>query len=293
MPQAPESIRTYLDTLRHVSLPGVVDILLIALMLYAVLLWLKGTTGMSLVRGAAVVIVAGIALGSLLNLTVVNWVLANSVPALLVAVPIVFQPEIRRALERLGRARVAARRRSRASERLLATLAQAAVELSGMRLGGLVVIERETGLDDYMLSGTPVDAVVSAQLVVNLFWRNAPLHDGAVIVRENRIAAAGCTLPLSEAALPGHLGTRHRAALGISERTDAVVIVVSEETGGVSIVVNGQFMQGLDEERLLMSLRSLTGQTEAPPLRLIRDRDGAYERERPFEPEPARRVRPG
>src|SRR6266536_5968168 len=121
MPQAPESVRTFIDTLHRIDVLSALDILLIALMIYAVLLWLKGTTGMSLVRGAALVIVAGLALGSLLNLTVVNWVLANSVPALLVAVPIVFQPEIRRALERVGRARVAARRRGRATERLLST----------------------------------------------------------------------------------------------------------------------------------------------------------------------------
>src|SRR5215471_9287821 len=128
MPQAPESFRTYLDTLRRVDFASAVDIALIAVMIFAILLWLKGSSGMSLVKGAALIVVTGVVLGSLLDLTVVNWLLRNSVPALLVAVPIVFQPEIRRALDRLGRTRVATRRAQRASERVIETLCTAATE---------------------------------------------------------------------------------------------------------------------------------------------------------------------
>ncbi len=280
MPQPPESVRTFLDTLHRIDLASAVDILLIALLIYALLLWLKGTTGMSLVKGAGIMIVAGLLLGSFLNLTVVNWLLRNSVPALLVAVPIVFQPEIRRALERVGRARMAARRHRRTSERLLVTLAQAAAELSSLGLGALIVVERETGLDDFIPSGTPIDAAASTALLVNIFWRNTPLHDGAIIVRENRISAAGCTLPLSESSMPGHLGTRHRAALGISERTDAVVIVVSEETGAISLALDGQFIAGLDRERLLEQLRVLLGQPEGAALRLMQPVRPRFERGR-------------
>jgi len=269
MPQLPESLQTYADTLRRIDAASAVDILLIAMMIFGVLVWLKGSTGMSLVRGTAFMIVAGLLLGSLLNLTAVNWLLRNSVPALLVAVPIVFQPEIRRALERVGRTRVAARRSRRATQIVLSVLSDAALELSARRLGALIIVERETGLDDYIGTGVAVDALPSKALVVNLFWRNSPLHDGALVLRENRLIAAGCTLPLSEAPLPAHLGTRHRAALGISERTDAVVLVVSEETGSISVAVNGQFLVDLDGDRLMTLLHSLTGQAYASPLRLF------------------------
>ncbi len=266
MPQAPESFRTFLDTLRRVDFASAVDIALIAVMIFAILLWLKGSSGMSLVKGAALIIIAGVVLGSLLDLTVVNWLLRNSVPALLVAVPIVFQPEIRRALDRLGRTRVATRRTQRASERVIETLCTATTELSNRRLGALVVIERETGLDDYIRTGTPMDATPTVRLLVNLFWKNAPLHDGAVVVRENRIAAAACILPLADPSSGGHLGTRHRAALGLSERTDALIVVVSEETGSVSIAVNGQLLRTRDVESLHRALLGHTGLAERNPL---------------------------
>jgi diadenylate cyclase len=147
------------------------------------------------------------------------------------------------------------------------------------RLGALIVIERETGLDDYIRTGISIEGVPTAALVENLFWRNSPLHDGAVIVRENRLTAAACTLPLSESPLPGHPGTRHRAALGLSERTDAIVVVVSEESGSISLVVDGQLIGDLDADRLRALLRNLIGQVADEPLRLVRSHDGAYETE--------------
>lgn len=280
MPQPPESVKTFIDTLLRIDPVSAIDILLIAAIIYAVLVWLKGSTGMSLVRGAAFVILVGLVAGSLLNLTVVNWLLRNSVPALLVAVPIVFQPEIRRALERLGRTRVASRRSRRASDVVLGALVQASAELAMRRLGALIVIERKTGLDDYIRTGILIEGIPTAALVENLFWRNSPLHDGAVIVRENRLIAAACTLPLSESPMPGHLGTRHRAALGLSERTDAIVVVVSEESGSISLVVDGQLIGGLDADGLRALLRNSIGQSVDEPLRLIRSHDRAYETER-------------
>jgi diadenylate cyclase len=266
MPQLPDSLSTFLDTLRRIDAASVVDIVLIAALIYAVLIWLKGSTGMSLVKGAAFVVIAGLVLGSLLNLTAVTWLLRNSVPALLVAVPIVFQPELRRALERLGRTRVATRRGQRASETVIDVLVQASLGLAARQLGALIVIERDTGMDEYIRTGVAVDAIPSVDLVINLFWRNSPLHDGAMIVRENRVAAAGCTLPLSETPLPGHIGTRHRAAIGLTERTDAAVIVVSEETGAITVAVHGQFLPNLDGERLQSALRTLTRAARAPLL---------------------------
>jgi len=280
MPQPPESVKTFIDTLLRIDPVSAIDILLIAAIIYAVLVWLKGSTGMSLVRGAAFVILVGLVAGSLLSLTVVNWLLRNSVPALLVAVPIVFQPEIRRALERLGRTRVASRRSRRASDVVLGALVQASAELAMRRLGALIVIERKTGLDDYIRTGILIEGIPTAALVENLFWRNSPLHDGAVIVRENRLIAAACTLPLSESPMPGHLGTRHRAALGLSERTDAIVVVVSEESGSISLAVDGQLIGGLDADGLRALLRNLIGQSVDEPLRLIRSHDRAYETER-------------
>jgi len=269
MPQPPESVRIFFDTLQRIDAASVLDILLIALLIYAVLVWLKGTSGMSLVRGAAFIIVAGLALASLLNLTVVSWLLRNSALPVLVVVPIVFQPEIRRALERVGRTRVAPRRNRRASEPVLTALSEAWFGLSARRLGALMVVERETGLDDYIRSGTTVDAVPTVELIINIFWRNSPLHDGAMIVRDGRIAAAACRLPNSDATLPGHLGTRHRAGLGLSEQTDAVVLIVSEETGAISIAFNGELFAGLDPDRLRAQIRELAGQPEGAALRLV------------------------
>lgn len=272
MPQAPESIQTFFDTLRRINALSVIDILLIAIVIYAALVWLKGASGMSMVKGAAVIVIGGVLLAGLFGnqLHTVGWVLHNSLPALLVAVPIVFQPEIRRALERLGRSRVAARRHRRASAPVLTTISEAAIEMSTHRIGALIVIERETGLDDFIHSGVPVDAVPTKDLLINIFWRNSPLHDGAAILRDNRIAAAKCILPPSEKVMPGHLGTRHRAALGISEQTDAVVIVVSEETGAISVAFNGQLLPGLGADRLRSVLQQHAGQTEGATLRLIR-----------------------
>jgi|GEM_PF-75559 len=263
MPQLPEPLQTLIETLRDYHRPSdLLDVLLIALVIFCALLWLKGSTGMSLVKGAAIVIVTAIALGALFHLRVVSWILQNSVPALLVGVPIVFQPEIRRGLERLGRTRVAARRSNHASDQVLDVLAQAALEMAHTRTGALIVVERATGLDDYLRTGTALDALPSVPLLINVFWRNSPLHDGAMILRENRVAAAACTLPLSEAELDGHYGTRHRAALGLSERTDAVVLVVSEETGAITIAVNGTFMTGLDRDNLRPTLASLLQREE-------------------------------
>jgi diadenylate cyclase len=277
MPQLPESLRTFFDTLHRMNAASALDILLIAVLIYAVLVWLKGSSGMTLVRGAAIVVVTGLVVGSLLNLTVVTWLLRNSVPALLVAVPIVFQPELRRALERLGRTRVASRRGRAPSEPALAAVTDACVEMSALRLGALIVLERDTGLDDYVRTGTTLDATPNSQLLVNLFWRNSPLHDGAVVLQGSRVAAAGCTLPLSEAVLPYHLGTRHRAALGLAERTDALVIVVSEETGSISLAVNGQLTSGFDDDRLRTALRNLAGQADTAPLHFPRVAEPHYD----------------
>jgi len=183
--------------------------------------------------------------------------------------------------------------RAAATEVVLGVLVGASVDLAARRLGALIVLERETGLDDYIRTGVVTDALPTTDLVVNVFWRNSPLHDGAMIVRENRVTAAGCTLPLSETPLPGHMGTRHRAAMGLCERTDAVVVVVSEETGGISVAVDGQIIPDLDGERLRTVLRELTGQTGSTTLRFIRTGEANGRRMKLLERTSASRTRRG
>jgi diadenylate cyclase len=255
----PELLRSSADTLQRFDLRAVLDITLIAAVVYWLLLWLRGTSAMSLLRGVAIVAAVCLALGNLFDLTVVNWLLRNSFTALLVAIPIIFQPELRRALERVGRTRMRTWRSRAPQEGLPTAITESARQCSDLRHGALVVLEGETGLQDYVDTGVRLDALPSAALIVAIFYANSPLHDGAVVIREGRIAAAHCTLPLAEVAEGTHLGTRHRAALGISERTDAIAVVVSEETGEISLASNGRLLRPLDPARLLGFLEGDSG----------------------------------
>ncbi len=245
------------DILGRISVGAALDILFVAGSIYWILLLLRGTTAMTVLRGAVVVLLGAFLLSRVLDLRVVNWLLRNSITGLVVGLAVVFQPEIRRALERLGRTGL----RSLASrdEHLHAvdTIVRAAARLSRQRRGALIVIERETGLRDVIDTGIALDAALSAELLGSIFAPNTPLHDGAVIVRLDRVVAAGCTLPLSESALPSEFGMRHRAALGLTEGTDAVVVVVSEERGELSLASNGRMVTDLDEPRLSRQLHRL------------------------------------
>jgi diadenylate cyclase len=258
----PEFLRSYLDTLRGLDPRAVIDIAVLTAFIWSLLVLARGTTAMTLLRGAAILLVGLFALANIFDLTVLNWLLRNSLTGVLIAIPIIFQPEIRRALERLGRTGLHGVRDRGTDERVVESLVEAAGEMARRRHGALIVLERETGLQEYIRTGRMLDAALSAELLANLFFRNAPLHDGAVIVRGDRIVAASCTLPLSDAPLPPGLGTRHRAALGLSERTDAVCIVVSEETGTLSVAADGRLSANLDEFALRNRLRSLLGVTE-------------------------------
>lgn len=246
------------DALGDFTAASVIDILAIAILIYLILLLLKGTVAITLVRGIVIVIVGLVVLARTLNLTVVDWLLRNSFPALIIAIPVIFQAEIRRFLERIGRTGAWPWAGGRGMlEDVVDMIAEAVLAMSERRQGAIIVIERETGLEEYIATGERVDADCSTQLLQNIFFPNAPLHDGAVIVRGNRIVAASCTLPLSERDDSGYHGTRHRAALGISERTDAVTVVASEETGNMSIAANGRMISKLDGPRLRGILRSL------------------------------------
>lgn len=247
---------TFRSSLDQFTPASVVDILSIAVVIYLLLLLLKGTTAMSLLRGMIIVIIGALIMTETLNLTVLSWLFRNSFPALLIALPIIFQSEIRRFLERVGRTGRWPWPGRALYEGVVDCIAEASVEMAEKRIGAIIVVERETGLEDYIDTGVKVDAVCSTKLLMSIFYPNSPLHDGAAIVREDRVVAAGATLPLSER-MDGFHGTRHRAALGITERTDAVSVVVSEETGQISIAANGRVISNLDGPRLRGILRSL------------------------------------
>ncbi|MGH2536850.1 MAG: diadenylate cyclase CdaA [Candidatus Promineifilaceae bacterium] len=242
------------NPLRHIF-----DILVVAAVIYGVFMLIRGTRAVQLLRGVIVVIVV-VALISLtfINLTAVRWLLTVSLPALLVAVPVIFQPELRRALEQLGRAGGYIRvfRRNRDSQ-LVDTVAAACQRLAQRRLGALIAFEQDTGLQEFIDTGIVLNAEPSVELFATIFNRNTELHDGAVIIRGERLAAAACVLPLSTRSLSDRqMGLRHRAALGISEVSDAVVVVVSEETGQVSIAHNGRIIRRQDPARLATILNA-------------------------------------
>jgi diadenylate cyclase len=248
------------DALDRLGPTDVLDIFVIALIIYSVFLFFRGTAAIALLRGAAILLLGAVILAQALNLEVLDFLIRNSLFGIIIAIPIVFQPEIRRALERVGRTGLRPWART-GYDGLVDTVALTAMELAKERRGALIVFERETGLQRYVETGIPVDAMPTVELLEGIFFPNSPLHDGAVIVRENRIVAAACTLPMSEARLPGEMGMRHLAGLGVTEETDAVSLVVSEEAGTVAVAADGRVYARLDETRLRSLLTRLLDPT--------------------------------
>ncbi len=258
-----------------------VDIVIVALVIYQVLMLIRGTRAVQLVVGLAVLFAAYVVSRSL-GLYTLQWLLSYVGLVVPIALLVLFQPELRRMLEQLGRGGVSLVGLTphgldrEAAIRLVNDVARAARILGSRKIGALMVLERQVGLQDFIETGIRVDAVVSVQLLINIFFPNTPLHDGAVIIRGNRVVAAGCLLPLSERpGLSRALGTRHRAGIGITEETDAVTVVVSEETGTISIAQEGRLSRGLTEEELKVTLLALAGPQPArvgmlrvPPLRM-------------------------
>jgi diadenylate cyclase len=243
--------------LGQVTWTTAVDVLLVALIFYSILRLFRGTQAVSLLRG--LLVVALVALLAASRLTAFNWLIRNSLPVILVAIPVIFQPELRRALERLGRTTPLIGRggRETAGQRVMHEVILAVETLSRERTGALIVLEGEHGLEEYLESGQRVDAQVSARLLTTVFFPGTPLHDGAIIIRGDRVVAAACVLPLTTRALPdGTLGTRHRAAVGMTEQCDALAIVVSEETGIISVARNGRIARRLDAQRLRRVLQA-------------------------------------
>ena len=239
------------------DLLSAVDVLLVTLAVFFLLRLVRGTQAIVLLRGMIVLVITIAVLTSLLNLPAFTWLLENSLPALLIAIPVIFAPEIRRALERLGRTSnmLFLSAAPDQIEALIGTVCITAQRLSDRRYGALIVIEREVLLNEYKETGVSLDAELTPQLLLQIFHINTPLHDGAAIIEKDRIAAAGCVMPLSSSgtlsrSTERQMGLRHRAALGISEVSDAVSVVVSEETGGISVTHNSRIIRRLDQARL-------------------------------------------
>ncbi len=234
---------------------SVLDILLVTLTIYGLLALVRGTQAVVLLRGIIILVIAIALLTTFLRLRAFSWLLRNTLPALLISIPVIFAPEIRRALERLGRAGTTLSFGPRAAadiQLVVEALAAAAQRLAERQHGGLIVIERQVGLKDYADTGVALDAAVTVELLLQIFYPNTPLHDGAAILKDDRVVAAACIMPLTsgETITDRQLGLRHRAALGITEVSDAVAVVVSEETGNISVAHNGRMIRRLDAARL-------------------------------------------
>ncbi len=247
-------------TLRQLDVRAVIDILLVALIFWGLLRLIQGTQAVQLMRGVILVVLVAALLTSIFRLTAFSWLMTKALPALLLAIPVIFQPELRRALERLGRA--GAFPNLQAQEPVIKQVIDGVVVASGLlaerRHGALIVLERDTGLEEYVDTGVRLDAVLSPELLLTLFYPSTALHDGAVIIRGGKVVAAGCVLPLSTGTSMDYLlGTRHRAGIGLTEQTDAVVVIVSEETGIISVAYNGKIIRRLDESRLTKILEAL------------------------------------
>ena len=251
-------LSAFSDLLSHFTLSSVLDILLVSLIFYGLFYFVQGTRAIQLLRGILLVAFLGILASSVFHLTAFSWLVRNSIPALLVSIPVIFQPELRRALERLGRPGALLARRPASHVQTINAIARASGELAQQRFGALIVLERRTGLQDFIDTGVVLDAQISSDLLLSIFFKNSALHDGAVIVREDRVVAAACMLPLSESdTLDRELGTRHRAAIGITEGTDAIAVVVSEERGDMAVAQNGRLVRRLDEGELNRVLHRL------------------------------------
>ncbi|MGV8049140.1 MAG: diadenylate cyclase CdaA [Anaerolineaceae bacterium] len=262
---------------------SVIDIALVTIFFSLLLYMLRDTEALTLLRGVFLIVVLIFLLTSLVDLPAFSWLVSTVTPAMVFAIPILFAPEIRRALEQVGRFSnidFLTRRTSAGSmektEQMLQEVTKAAVRLSERRHGALIVIRRHEFLTQYYKNGVILDSDVSAELLLQIFYPNTPLHDGAVIIEDNRIKAAACVMPLSASGVLNSLpersmGLRHRAGLGISEVSDAIALVVSEETGSISIAYQGRLIRRLDGERLINSMRAFlfsddthTSQTSSP-----------------------------
>ncbi len=231
---------------------NLLDVVLVSLIFYGLLRLFRGTRAVQLLRGIVVIVLAAAVVSQTVQLTAFNWLLRNSTNVLLVALPVIFQPELRRALERVGRSTPFLNRHAEDTsvQRLISHVVKGVEQMAQRRHGALIVFEGATGLGEVTDSGIVLNAEVTAELLTTIFFPNTALHDGAVVVQGDHIYAAGCVLPLSQRELADNqMGTRHRAAIGVTEESDALSVVVSEETGTVSVARNGRILR-IDSDRL-------------------------------------------
>ncbi|WP_287386566.1 diadenylate cyclase CdaA [Lachnospira sp.] len=254
------SLEKYLSSLYipRISWSDIIEIIIIAFVIYNVLVWIKNTKAWALLKGIIIVVVFAL-FAYVLNLKTILWIASKTISVGIIALVIIFQPELRRALEQLGRKRIVTSfinfgertKNERFSSDTVNAIVRACYEMGAVYTGALIVIEQDMILDEYERTGIEVDGIVTSQLLINIFEHNTPLHDGAVIVRGDRVVAATCYLPLSDSTnINKALGTRHRAGLGISEVTDCITLIVSEETGKVSVAVGGELIHDIDEDSL-------------------------------------------
>ena len=253
--------------LQNVGWVEILDVAVVALIIYQVLKLFRGTRAIQLLFGVLVLVLVGL-VSVALHLLLLSWLFVNAAPFVVIAVIVLFQPELRRALDQMGRlghlGRPLSAFHAGVLNKSMLEAVRAAERLSARKTGALIAFEREVGLEDYAATGVRINGELSAEFLQQIFFPNSPLHDGAVIIRGNRVLAAGCLLPLPEdGTIRERLGTRHRAAIGLSLASDATVLVVSEETGGISLVENGKILRNLDADTLRKRLTSSDGDVRA------------------------------
>ena len=247
------------------TLVDVIEIAIISVLFYHILLWIKSTRAWNLFKGIMVILIF-VLLAALFQMSTILWIAENTLSVGLLAIVVIFQPELRKALENLGDKNILSgiinisgkSEKVKFSDRTIEELIKAVYAMGKVKTGALIVIEDEISLSEYERTGIDVDAIVSSQLLINIFEKNTPLHDGAIILRGDRVVSATCYLPLSDSlSLSKELGTRHRAAVGISEASDSLTIIVSEETGNVSIALRGQIYRNVDADFLREKLKHM------------------------------------
>ncbi|MFA9464327.1 MAG: diadenylate cyclase CdaA [Velocimicrobium sp.] len=260
-----EYIRTFMSkyftslTLPVIGITDILEILIIAFTIYHIIIWVQKTRGWMLVKGIVVLLIFCL-IALILDMKAILWIFKNTIGVGITAIIIIFQPELRKALEQLGRRNYFSSiipfddqkdKNERYSERTISEIVKAVFEMAKTKTGALIVIERDVPLNEYERTGIVLDSLISSQLLINIFEHNTPLHDGAVILRGNRLVSATCYLPLSDnMELSKELGTRHRAGVGVSEVSDGITIIVSEETGKVSIAAEGELIRSVDGDYL-------------------------------------------
>lgn len=263
----------FVPTIRPIN---IIEILIISVLIYYILIWIRDSRAWTLLKGL-LVIFAFVLVAYFFKMTTILWLFQNLISVIIISIFVLFQPEIRRALEQLGRKNILASvfnfagvsedlvHTAKTQEKTVMEIIKACMEMSRTKTGALIVIEQDVRLSEYERTGIFLDSLVSSQLLINIFEHNTPLHDGAVFIRDNRVVAATCYLPLSDnMLLSKELGTRHRAGVGISEVSDSVTLIVSEETGMISVAHDGMLFRGLNQDELKERLINLLKKQEAP-----------------------------